>query len=200
MKNKGIILGLDCSTTSTGWCIFDDKGLAAYGVIKPDGEDWRERLTKQAPKLRSIIEKYKPNKIVMEDVPLNSQGGLKILVVLGAVQGLVLGVASSLSVPIKFVTPNEWRSNYLEVKENQGKKIKFTNVTFDKEQLEEIVEKAKAEVLASINIPQNEWGKWVISEVRCPNCLEYFNTDCYSMGELNKCPSCGAKMKGGAES
>ena len=110
MKNKEVILGLDCSTTSTGWCIFDDKGLAAYGVIKPEGEDWRERLTKQAPKLKNIIERYKPNKIVMEDVPLNSQGGLKILVVLGAVQGLVLGVASSLNIPIKFVTPNEWRS------------------------------------------------------------------------------------------
>mgnify|MGYP002513462627 CR=1 FL=1 len=58
MKNKEVILGLDCSTTSTGWCVFDDKGLAAYGVIKPEGEDWRERLTKQAPKLRNIIESY----------------------------------------------------------------------------------------------------------------------------------------------
>ena len=45
--------------------------------------------------------------------------------------------------------------------------------------------------------PQNNWGKWVISEIRCPNCLEYFDTGCYSKGELNKCPSCGAKMKGG---
>ena len=42
MKNKEVILGLDCSTTSTGWCVFDDKGLAAYGVIKPEGEDWRD--------------------------------------------------------------------------------------------------------------------------------------------------------------
>lgn len=110
MKKNEVILGLDCSTTSTGWSVFDNKGLAAYGIIKPEGSDWRERLVKQAPKLRETIEKYKPTKIVMEDVPLNSQGGLKILVVLGAVQGLVLGVASSLSVPIKFVTPNEWRS------------------------------------------------------------------------------------------
>lgn len=47
--------------------------------------------------------------------------------------------------------------------------------------------------------PQDRWGKWVISEIRCPNCLEYFDTGCYSKGELNKCPSCGAKMKGGAE-
>lgn len=48
--------------------------------------------------------------------------------------------------------------------------------------------------------PQDRWGKWVISEIRCPNCLEYFDTGCYSKGELNKCPSCGAKLKGGAES
>jgi Holliday junction resolvasome RuvABC endonuclease subunit len=110
MDKKEIILGLDCSTTSTGWSIFDNKGLAAYGVIKPDGEDWRDRLVHQAPKLKGIIEKYQPTKIIMEDVPLNGKGGLKILVVLGAVQGMILGIASSYGIPIKFITPNEWRS------------------------------------------------------------------------------------------
>ncbi len=110
MNKKEVILGLDCSTTSTGWSIFDNMGLAAYGVIRPEGDDWRSRLVKQAPQLKDIIEKYHPTKIIMEDVPLNSQGGLKILVLLGAVQGLVLGVASSCGVPIKFITPNEWRS------------------------------------------------------------------------------------------
>ena len=43
--------------------------------------------------------------------------------------------------------------------------------------------------------PQGEWGKWVISEIRCPNCLEYFQTDCYSTEELKKCPNCGADMR-----
>ncbi len=47
--------------------------------------------------------------------------------------------------------------------------------------------------------PQDKWGKWVITEVQCPECMDWFNTDCYSMEELNKCPNCGAKMKGGAE-
>lgn len=42
-----------------------------------------------------------------------------------------------------------------------------------------------------------EWGKWIISEIRCPNCLEYFQTDCYSTEELKKCPCCGAQMRGG---
>lgn len=110
MKKKEIILGLDCSTTSTGWSIFDNKGLAAYGIIKPDGEDWRERLVHQVPKIKEIIDRYNPTLILMEDVPLNNKGGLKILVVLGAVQGIVLGVASASGIPIKFVSPNEWRS------------------------------------------------------------------------------------------
>ena len=44
------------------------------------------------------------------------------------------------------------------------------------------------------NRPQ---GEWVISEIRCPECLEYFDTDCYSTEELKKCPCCGATMKGG---
>ena len=49
-------------------------------------------------------------------------------------------------------------------------------------------------------IVKGKWGKWIISEIQCPNCLEYFQTDCYSMGELDKCPNCGADMrKGGAE-
>lgn len=39
-------------------------------------------------------------------------------------------------------------------------------------------------------------GKWIISEIRCPNCLEYFQTDCYSTEELKKCPNCGADMRG----
>lgn len=45
--------------------------------------------------------------------------------------------------------------------------------------------------------PHGEWGKWVISEVRCTECLEYFDTDCYAKEELYKCPSCGARMKEG---
>lgn len=45
-------------------------------------------------------------------------------------------------------------------------------------------------------IPEQK-AKWIISEVRCPYCLEYFDTDCYSKEEMNKCPNCGALMKGG---
>ena len=71
----------------------------------------------------------------------------------------------------------------------------IAEVKFDEKQLQEIVDKAKAEVLASIERPQGEWGKWNVYEIRCPECLEYFNTDCYSKEELNKCPNCGADLR-----
>lgn len=44
--------------------------------------------------------------------------------------------------------------------------------------------------------PQGEWGKWIITEVQCPNCFQYFETDCCSIEELNKCANCEADMKG----
>ena len=139
MKKNDVILGLDASSASTGFSIFDNKGLAAYGIIKPEGVDWRDRLVHQAPQLKEIIEKYHPTQIIMEDVPLNGKGGLKILVVLGAVQGMILGLASSYGIPIKFVTPNEWRSkvglftgNRDDTKRDEMKKksVEFVNQEF----------------------------------------------------------------------
>ena len=50
-----ITMGIDASTTSTGWAIFDDKELKAYEHIKPDGENWSERIVNQAPELVEII-------------------------------------------------------------------------------------------------------------------------------------------------
>ena len=45
--------------------------------------------------------------------------------------------------------------------------------------------------------PHGEWGKWIISEVRCPECLEYFDAVWFSKEDMNNCPSCGKKMIGG---
>jgi Holliday junction resolvasome RuvABC endonuclease subunit len=104
-----IVMGIDASTSSTGWSIFEDDKLITYGVIKSKGEDWRERLIRQGPKLTEIIKKYNPEKIIIEDVPLKSSNS-KILVILGAVQGFIYGIISAFEIPVQFVLPNEWRS------------------------------------------------------------------------------------------
>ena len=45
--------------------------------------------------------------------------------------------------------------------------------------------------------PQGEWGKWIISVIKCPDCLEcfHFPTEHYSMEMLKECPNCGADMR-----
>lgn len=49
--------------------------------------------------------------------------------------------------------------------------------------------------------PQGEWGKWIISAIQCPECLECFNfpTKYYPMEMLKECPNCGVDMRGGRE-
>lgn len=77
---------------------------------------------------------------------------------------------------------------------NNGKTIERITLAYNKgwnAAIDAIYENAPA-----VEQPINEWGKWVISEIKCPNCLEYFQTDCYSMEELKKCPNCGADMGG----
>lgn len=109
MKEK-VFMGIDASSTCTGVSVFKENKLIFYTMIKPSGSDWRERLFNEGPELSKIIEEYKPNKIYMEDVPLQSTGGLKTLVILGGVQGFVYGVAASKGVPIEFISPSSWRS------------------------------------------------------------------------------------------
>lgn len=106
----GITIGLDCSTRSSGWAVFDNDTLITYGVIKTEQEDWHERLYQQAKEIGELFDLYKPETVYMEDVPLNLAGGAKIVVMLGAVQGMLYGVAASRGISMKFIQPSAWRS------------------------------------------------------------------------------------------
>lgn len=105
-----IVIGLDASTTCTGYGVFENNKLIDYGAIKPKGEHWKDRLINEGPVLRELFEKYRPDQIYMEDVPLMGKQ-MSTLVILGAVQGYILGIAVSMGIPIKFVLPSVWRSH-----------------------------------------------------------------------------------------
>lgn len=103
-------MGLDLSTTSTGYSVFDGVNLLDYGVIKCSESNWRDRLLHQSDELTKILTKYKPKIIYIEDVPLNLSGGAKIVMVLGAMQGIVYGIGASLGIQMEFVQPSAWRA------------------------------------------------------------------------------------------
>ena len=100
-------MGIDGSTSSTGWSIFDGSKLVTYGVIKPKGKEWRDKIEQEWPILNKVVEKYKPEKIFMEDVP--AKPGTLTLIKLGAVQGMVLALSSQYQIPIQFLSPSDWR-------------------------------------------------------------------------------------------
>lgn len=103
-----IAMGIDASTTSTGWSIFLDTELIGHGVIKPKGADWREHVTNEWDSFCKIIEKYLPDIIYAEDVPLKK--GSSTLLKLGAVQGMILALAAQYNIEIKYLLPSDWRS------------------------------------------------------------------------------------------
>ena len=120
-----IYIGIDASTTCTGYSVFEDNKLIDYGAIKPKGSDWRERLVHEGPELKLLFEKYKPDKIYMENVPLMGRQ-METLVILGAVQGYILGIVAPLGFNIEFLWPTTWRSDiglYDGTKEGRKKEV-----------------------------------------------------------------------------
>jgi len=80
-KNKPKILGLDISTKTTGWALFDLTGSKLLELthfspkIKPKPEDKLEELMKKADAFRGHVEKYKNIgivQVIIEEPLLNS--------------------------------------------------------------------------------------------------------------------------------
>lgn len=104
-------MGIDASSTCTGIAIFDDDKLIYYGAIKPPKDlHWRERIAAEGKEIEAIMREYRPSCIYMEDVPLMGKQ-MQTLVLLGAVQGYILSIATHHSIPVHFLLPSQWRSD-----------------------------------------------------------------------------------------
>lgn len=106
-----VIMGIDGSTTSSGWAIIESDSCKRIdsGRIKPKGKEWRNRMFEECQIFYSIIKKYSPQKIYMEDVPMKD--GKSTIMKLGAIQGMLISLAALFNIEIIFLLPSEWRSN-----------------------------------------------------------------------------------------
>lgn len=105
-----IVMGIDGSTTSSGWAIFDSEDCSRLdsGRIQFNDKDWRERIFKEWKIFNKIVQKYHPKKIYIEDVPMKD--GKATILKLGSVQGMALCLASQYEIEIQFLLPSDWRS------------------------------------------------------------------------------------------
>lgn len=69
-KNVTRVLSLDQATNITGWAIYDNKDLIAYGKIKFTQIDTFERMSKMRYWLLNMIENWQPDKVSLEDIQL----------------------------------------------------------------------------------------------------------------------------------
>lgn len=102
--------GIDASTKSTGWCIFNDDKLIAYGKIVPDKDDlnWRERVVFMMNKIVNIIKEYNVEELCVEN-PVKTIKNVNTLEQLFSLHGAMLGVASALHVNFIPIDVNQWR-------------------------------------------------------------------------------------------
>ena len=70
-----IIIGIDASTTSSGWSVFQDKRLIAHGCVKPKNKDWRDRIMEESVFFMKLIQEYNPDTICAEAMPLKPGSG-----------------------------------------------------------------------------------------------------------------------------
>lgn len=108
-----VSISIDASTTCIGWSIFEEDDLINCGKLKPNDNslEWRERVQWFIPNLQEIINKYKPQKMYIEDVPLMKTKGMKTLVQLGCVQGSLIGLCGANDIEMEFITVSTWRKN-----------------------------------------------------------------------------------------
>lgn len=65
------IMGVDISSRSTGWSIIQGDKLIEYGKVNPTGKmSVAQKLFLFHIELKKLIERYKPDEIAIEDVPL----------------------------------------------------------------------------------------------------------------------------------
>lgn len=103
------VLGIDASTSSTGWGVLKDGELLECGLIKPKSDDWRARIKEVTKQLEEIIDRYSIGVIVMEDVPMTTKN-VSTLHKLSVLQGWIASMVDRRSIDLCLQSPTQWRT------------------------------------------------------------------------------------------
>lgn len=119
--NEEYYLGIDPSTSCTGWGVLNSKGeLIEYGDIPVDKDDLNvvSQLMHQHEQITHIVDKYQIKGIACEDQFLGKNANT--LIKLSRVTGCVMLIAGQKNIPFKLFYPSSWRKVTL----NNGKATK----------------------------------------------------------------------------
>lgn len=109
------LLSLDLSTKSSGWAVFDDTNLVESGYITASSTDLIKRIQKMTTELKPILDKYKIDKVVVEEVRPEGRGyGVGNLQTHRALMWLQAAIAFMLhddyKLELTYIYPSSWRA------------------------------------------------------------------------------------------
>ena len=123
------ILGIDSSTTATGYAILEDNKILLSGVIRPNNAlNSIERIICIEKEISALYDKYKPDFIVIEEmVAFRNANAMRVLI--GLIYHLVIEYTKKEALVV-LARPSEWRKvcnikgkGRKELKENAIKHI-----------------------------------------------------------------------------
>jgi Holliday junction resolvasome RuvABC endonuclease subunit len=130
-KNGYRILALDQASITSGYAIFDNEKLVTYGKWSSNGNHSTERITQTKAWVACMIDRWKPDLVVLEDIQLQKFGtingqeneGVITFKKLAALQGVLKNYCFETGIVYKIVPPATWRA-HSEIKGRQRTDIK----------------------------------------------------------------------------
>ncbi len=133
-----ILLSLDLSSKSSGWAIFKDSLLIDSGCVTSSSTDLMKRINVMKDGIKTIVEKYNPDKVVAEEVrPENGMQNVKTHRALMWVQAAIALMLYDYNkkIELELIYPSSWRAA-IGIKTGRGIKrtsLKEKDIQFVKE-------------------------------------------------------------------
>ena len=146
-----VILGIDSSTTSTGWGVIDTKfvnelRLVDFGVIKPPKQlETIDRIIYIERELRRILQDFKPELIVIEEMNVTrNMNTIRALV--GLLTEIEVMLRNRQALYVK-MTPSEWRKKIGIRCRNERVELKKASIEYVLEKYNEKVSDDEADAI-----------------------------------------------------
>jgi Holliday junction resolvasome RuvABC endonuclease subunit len=107
-SNAKRVIGIDASTNSIAYCVFEGNVIVEYGEINFTGSDIYERILDAKRKVHALQSRFKADFVAIEAAVMvrSAQTGLKMAYVFGAIMGELLENGAS----IVEIHPITWQS------------------------------------------------------------------------------------------
>lgn len=140
------VLAFDQSTKISAYSVFISGKYVEGGVIDLHKiKDTSERIRAMGVELGNTIERYSPDKVVIEEVA--QQSNPLTLKLLARIQGVVIGFCAAHNIDTYIIEPSKWRSTLkfkqgsgVKREELKGQAMQYVKDTYDLELSEDSCE------------------------------------------------------------